>query len=438
MNKQYTPILARQIRILEFFAILALSFIASVLLQPSSALAAEIVEGFNFGFQMPGTTLSIKTVPERPVVGEPFDVLIRGTATQVCPPLDYQVATPVQPPLERLRVSASMKVCEARPDGTQQCDYKGDCDPADLPLDFQERLTVDDAVWDAIADDTTLELWFFVDFGQAPINANPPVLREKSAIYRRTVDLQRGTHVIPPRLESGFWVSDEQPSEGLLIQQQGDRVVFYNLAYGPERTGSGDPVGTWRYADALLEGDSGNGVSLKVVQPEVSAPDVEFQDIQSSSLVVDDYNHVRAMFDAGPREPGNEIDYTSYRRWNFNRDQVNRPAVMPDFSGDWSLISFDGGNATDRLALTFADGAWLDTDRWIFEVLDQAVELICKVDNLGEGNCRLNGLDPSATLEFDIADFNGNLANANWIDDAGQVSGDAVLLRKPFELPISD
>lgn len=404
--------------------------------------ATSIVEELYFGFQMPGTVVDIDLEPPVPEPGEPFSIQITGVTSEFCPPLNYR-----EPSLFRrtLRIGSDRKICAEGPDGGQECRYDTECRVEGPPVTFSQEFSVDAGFWDEVEPERfsgepeanqPVHVLFYVEFGAAPINADPPVLRDKTAAWQRSFDLQRGTHTIPPRLGSGFWVSEEQPNEGLLIQQQGDQVVFYELAYGPERTAQSNFAGTWLYADLKFSGDSGNGVSAKVARPDLSAPDVVFEEKLSSSIIVDDVNHVRALFDAGPGETADFITYTAYRRWSFNRDTENLPAVMPDFSGGWTVQRFDGATELERFSLSFDNGAWLDTDRWRFNALDDDASLICKVNNLGDGTCRLEFADSAEVMSFEIADFNGNLASGVF-NSGGAVTDEAVFLRQPFELPVA-
>lgn len=402
----------------------------------STGQATFIDDQFQFGFQMPGTVLELRLEPELPLRGEPFQIKITGTATQVCPPVSYEVVNP-EAPLEGIGIAASMKVCTIDSNGQSVCSFAGDCDPAELPIQISETLDVDPGVW-SLSPGTNpgaIKLVLSVDFGQGTINPNPPIFSDKRAIYERKVDLQRGTHVIPPRLGSGMWISEETPNEGLLVQQQGDRVVFYELKYADVTTSQGNFVASWIYADAKFSGDSANGLAIQVARPNSGSSDVVFEEILSSSIIVDDVNHVRALFDAGPRELGEEGAYTAYRRWVFNLDNQNLPPVMPDFSGGWHVIRFDGGMALNRVELQLGSGTFRGENRWGFTSTDGASELVCAVNTRGEGQCSLSGDETTEVLHFDIADFNGNIAAGVFVDAAGSNTNEAVFLREQFDLP---
>lgn len=407
----------------------------------SHANASSIVDGWVFGFDMPGTRVSLTLSPPLPAPGQPFQVSIAGTATQQCPPLGYEVVVPavVLPPAfptPELRINANTRVCDNQHEGSNQCTNQGECDPDELPIDFSERIDVPAEFWDTLPLPEDLLIRLYVQTGTRAINADPPVLRDTSASWVQRIDLQRGAHVVPPRLGSGLWVSDEWPNEGVLVQQQGDRVVFYRLGYGPELTDLANLVGSWVYADAAFTGDSGNGLSVRFARPDPDDAEVVMEEILSSSIVVDDVNHIRVMFDAGPREPGNELRYTAWRRFNFSRDRQNLPAVIPDFSGGWTLLRFDGGTELARDTLTLGEGAWLDTNRWRFASLDGPAVLICKVDNRGDGGCAFEQGPSAETMRFGIENFNGNLAEGVFLDADGSETDVALFLRQPFALPV--
>ncbi|MEE4172755.1 MAG: hypothetical protein V2I57_00705 [Xanthomonadales bacterium] len=420
--------------------------IASIgLLALNLAEATEIEERFNFGFQMPGTALTLDLEPPLPVRGEAFQIIVSGVANRVCPPINFDVATAAfvensDFDSPSLRISADNRVCETRPDGTTQCGNFGEnCDLADLPIAFSEALDVPVEFWNTLpveADALTLHL--VVSTGMQQLGSNPPVLDTTTAMWTREVDLLRGTHVIQPKLEAGLFVSDDHPREGVLVQQQGDRVVFYELTYGPELNASGDAFASWRYADATLSGNSGNGVYLKLSRPHPEMPDVIFETYTSSSIIVDDINQLRLLFDAAPRDPGVEMPYSFWRRWSFNQQSTQRPVLFPDFSGSWNLLRFAGATELAREPLTFDEGKRVGAERWQFQEIGAGGFMTCEVNSLGRGSCELSLEDSGAAAVFPIEGFNGNLAEGLFLPLDGANDDAALLLRQPLELPGDD
>lgn len=402
-------------------ALLVGIFIAVV----SVAEAAWIVDRALGGHTLPGTVLEIDLVPQKPAPGAPFAIVVSGIATEYCPLQNYQ-RRDARP--DGVLIYAEYESCEVLPGGELECSLS--CELEDLPLEFEERIEVPASFWDDIEVSSDFEITVGTITEGDPVEG-----RQKGAFWRRSFDLLRGTHAIPPRLDSGFWVRDDLQSEGLLIQQQGDTVVFYDLSYGPETTVQDNAVGTWLYSSAVFHGDSSNGLAIKVAKPDPGQGDVEFEEERSSSIIVDGYNQVQAMFDARELSDSEELEHAPYRRWQFNRTTFDRPAVIPDFSGGWTVYRFNGAEELDRLTIRLDEGSFLDTDRWQFPALDTEQRLICKVNNRGAGRCQLSQLDSEETLWFEMIDFNGNVAIGEFRDESDEFVDDAVFLREGFELP---
>ncbi len=415
----------------------ALSFMA--LITPSLTYGAWIDGAYYFGHQMPGTTLDVELVPQKPTPGEPFLVRISGTATQVCPPANFGSATTNEFSSNFLYISGDTMSCHTNEDGEELCSYSPpSCDLADLPIDFEYEVSAPASVWDHLDPALPASLYIQVTTGVGSINPNPPILRNKTAIWQHELDLLRGTHAIPPRLGSGYWISKERPNEGLLVQQQGNRMVAYELAYGEELTAEGNHAGTWIYSQATIESNSANGPAIKFARPDLTAPDVVPEQVKSASFIIDDVNHVRALFDAAPVKLGAEDDlfYTPYRRWVFNKGEEPFPVTVPDFSGEWTLIRYDGATELERETALIGEGAWLDTNRWRFLAVNGGAALTCKVEvRTGIGHCVYQADDSAEKVRFELADFNGNIAQGAWLDSADEPVNDAIFLRAPYDLP---
>lgn len=364
-------------------------------------------------------------------------IRISGTATEVCPPENYGPGY-VAPDENSIHIGSDTKFCEVNQDGDEECHFGGSCDLSDLPAHFSAEIPVAAGEWEKLDPSLPVNIQLIVETGLQQINSSPPTFSSTTAIWEREVDLLRGTHTIPPRLGAGYWISVDHPNEGLLIQQQGDRLVAYEMAYGEELTMEGNHVGEWIYTDATFAGDSTNGLSVKIARPDLESPEVVFEQTLSSSFIVDDVNHVRAMFDARPVEADETEDlfYKSYRRWVFNQDQQPFPVTVPDFSGEWTLLRFDGATELERDAVVLGEGAWLDSNRWRFMAVDGSASLICKVTiTTGLGHCIYQADDGAEKLRFEIADFNGNIGQGAWLNAGDQPVSDGIFLRAPYELP---
>jgi hypothetical protein len=412
--------------------ITGLSIVVATAVCAPGAHATYIVDSLNLGFQMPGTTIEIQLVPAKPVPGEPFEVLITGLATQICPPLNY--GGPQGPggdgPITGIGVQADMRPV---PGGAYDVEY---CDPEGFPYEINESFTVEADLSRRLSVDETLRVGFYVDVGRVTLPGSLPTIVRLTAFWEREIDLRRGTHTIPPRLGAGFWISEERPNEGLLIQQQGDTVLAYRLSYGEELTSKLNHVGVWQYASLELNGNTGNGISLKVARPDLEQSDVVFEETLSSSLIVDDYNNVRITLDAGPSEDiADLVEHVPFYRWNF-RQSTHEPIVtLPDFSGAWSMIRFSGTDEQDRWTFELGSPRRINDSEWRFESSDRGYQLDCQVSPRGVGACELRNNIRNEALEFDLANFNGNLATELSRVDSGDTGSDALLLRSQYELP---
>ena len=58
-------------------------------------------------------------------------------------------------------------------------------------------------------------------------------------------DMRLGSHEVPAFLGAGFWVSAAKPFEGIMIEQQGGRVLFYGLGYDRDASQGDDGEPVW-------------------------------------------------------------------------------------------------------------------------------------------------------------------------------------------------
>lgn len=397
-----------------------------LLCSAGSVQAASITEGLLGGHTLPGTVLEIDLIPEKPVEGDGFVIRFSGIAHEFCPLQEYELREPREGNF--LFVNAKYEVCEEQHGGDPICSTS--CDLADLPIEFEEEVSVPASIWEDIEiGDLLVRLGVITDAD--------PLGTDRGASWERSFDLLRGTHAIPPKLGGGYWVRDDLPNVGLLIQQEGNVVVFYDLDYGPAISDTGNLAASWKYSAAVFGGNSTNGLAISISKPDSEDSSVDFDQVLSSSIIVDDVNNVRAMFDVGPLELQDAAVRTHhpFRRYQFNRNEEHRPAVIPDFSGGWNLLGFDGDQEISRNSLTLDNGEFSETDGWKFRAVDTDHELICDANNLGRGSCRLETPGSEVAVRFDLSEFNGNVAEVQLVDGSGATTGDAILLREGFELP---
>jgi hypothetical protein len=108
---------------------------------------------------------------------------------------------------------------------------------------------------------------------------------------------------VPAFLGAGFWVSAAKPFEGIMIEQQGGRVLFYGLGYDrdPSQGDDGEPV--WLMVSGEMHGNSTLGRAYRYDWPfdesglpaETTTHDELLTVNDSGAIIVNDYNHVRAF-----------------------------------------------------------------------------------------------------------------------------------------------
>lgn len=389
------------------------TFLFLVVLQPllgTPAQATSVCPGHAFGHSGEGTELHLHLSPDLPEPGEALVVRVTGTANRRCPPtgafFDPEFSGPNHLAL-RAPLGGESAFCE---------------------LVFPQPISFDVPV-DATA-------WALIDPAEpvrVTLTHTPGI--NAFGCWEREFDLRFGLHTVPPRLRSGLWLSESRPNEGLLVQQQADIVVVYDLRYQVDgedaRSDQGNHVGRWLYSNATLDGNSGNGVGIKISRPVPEMPDVELEEYRSSTVVVEGFNRIRsaAWIPMAP-EP---FDTTSYRPWQFRLSDAELPVTLPDLGGDWRLLRVTDGALVEEAQPQFGDWRSLGTDEVEFPRIDGEGTAVCTVDDAGDGACRLEGAGISASFRFDLADFNGNVATGRFEDETGP--GEGVLIRARYALP---
>jgi hypothetical protein len=302
------------------------------------------------------------------------------------------------------------------------------------PTPFNFTLTFAPIAWKSflLAEDGSFEANFIVAHGTLV----------KSG-WKMVFDMKYGLHEIPPRLGSGFWVSQELPNQGLTIQQQDDVTVFYQLNYNRQ---SGEP--NWTYADARFYGNTSNGVSyfLNWLTPTEDTSiqpswDELSQEPLSAGIVVKGYNRIEAYLGmsngeiTSTSETGIPPSHT-YKRWVFSPGEAQFPPVVPEMNGKWNLYGFNGQKLEQSHPIEFLSGEKLEDDFYRFTSVDHKWVLDCQVNLEGEGGCSLSNETDQLGLTFDLLEFNGNYAKSELIGVDEIQTG--ILLRSEFHLPVLD
>ncbi len=220
---------------------------AALFIQTASATYYNIAGAQRIVF--PGSTATIFLEPVLPKRGEPFTINVTGQWKDKCIPFQETVNIV---PLDDYFHPGTIAIL-ATPDHTN------DCGEGFEPTDYHLSIHVQGTDWELFYDDQKFN-------DQAPVTVQLAVYDpligkdfQGTTYWSKDFDLNYGLHTIPPRLRSGYWVSTGTPNQGLLIQQQGNTAVFYELKYNRI---SGEP--NWHYADGRFDGNSLNGVAYLV------------------------------------------------------------------------------------------------------------------------------------------------------------------------------
>jgi hypothetical protein len=368
----------------------------------------------------PASTAVISIDPVLPKQGEAFTINVTGQWRNRCIPdvseLTYETnefTVTARPGLKGVRFSLKTTLLDAN-----------ECGGEFEPTAYELSVPVESTDWDILN--------VYVQIYKSPdvdINYN----------WSRSFDLVLGTHDINPRLESGYWISNETPYQGLLVQQQGDTVVFYDMTYNRI---SGEP--NWIYADGVFHGNSLNGVGYlvnwlspvegatlgfkgppgelvpyyRLVQPE----DQELTwDPTSAGITVLGVNRVNAFVGLHNVDGEPQAVYHTYKPWVFRLDNSQLPPVVPDMTGVWSLHGFNGQMLEQSHSFNFNAGTKTGYDEYRFTSVGEEWLLECQVNLHGEGDCTLINDILGLTMNYylyqsppdpNLGYFNGNYAKA--------------------------
>lgn len=404
-------------------ALLALGWVLTLM---STGLSADHFRdgGFLAGA---GILESIRIEPQLPADGDGFTVNLKGSWPEV---------------IKRNALTGEKYPCYAVPDVEKVVVYAGNrvqlitnlqhdadlCEQPPAQWDFDVAIPA--SAWDAVDQDGYLLIEHLLSSG---INTLTGIEQD--------FDMRFGTHVVPAWLGSGFWVSEARPYEGIMIEQQGSRVLFYGLAYDRDVSQGDDGEPVWLMNSGEMRGDSTLGRAYRFDWPfEQSGWPVEMPTTaelltknDSGSIIVNDYNHVRAF----TKTTGNVGRYEDYQRLLFGMDRSRVPVYVPPLTGQWTLYGFLDQEPVFTASYQLQEGESVSANEYRFASVGGDWSARCIVAPPGDGNCHFARASDGTEFEFPLSAFQGNLARGSLVKDN---SGDRVgiLVRNPWQLPISD
>jgi hypothetical protein len=256
---------------------------------------------------------------------------------------------------------------------------------------------------------------------------------------QQVFDLRLGTHEVPAFLGSGIWISPESAFQGVLVEQQGSRVLFYGLGYdrNPSLGDEGEPV--WQMVSGQMFGNSTLGRSARYDWPVAAglppgqppAHDQVLTVNDSGSIIVDDFNHIQIFTRIDSAEFN---QYKNYQRLVFGVDSSRIPVYVPPLAGSWTLYGFDDQTANFMTTLELGQGQSPAADQYLFDSADNDWSALCTVTPPGIGECRFERSSDGTVFEFSLTAFQGNLARGD-LNMNGRSALDGVLVRQPWTLP---
>ena len=253
-------------------------------------------------------------------------------------------------------------------------------------------------------------------------------------------DMRLGTHEVPAFLGAGFWVSAAKPFEGIMIEQQGGRVLFYGLGYDRDASQGDDGEPVWIMLSGKMSGDSTLGRAYRYDWPmdaggfpEESPTHDELLTVNDSgAIIVNDYNNVRAFTET----TGNVGRYQDYQRLTFGVDTSRLPVYVPPLGGRWTLQGFDDQNAVFTASLELLEGDSPAPNQYRFASVSGDWTVLCSIEPPGIGDCSFEHVVDEARFDFPLSAFQGNLARGI-LDPGNGNTLDGVLVRYPWRLPVS-
>jgi len=367
-----------------------------------------------------GILESMRIEPRLPATGESFTVNLAGS----WPPAN---------PYTKCRDPLEISSVEIYPGGliaivSLSTQDPGDCDQS--PASWDLDVTIPASAWDNVDENGFLHV-------EHQVYSAVNTLTHVSQVF----DMRLGTHEVPAYIGSGFWISTDLPNEGILVEQQGSRTLFYGLGYDrdPSFNDEGEPV--WQLVAGEMYGNSTLGRSYRFDWPfdENNIPlenptEVELiTENDSGAIIVDDYNHIRVFTKAS----GVRGLYDNYNRVFFGLDGSRLPVYVPPLDGRWTLYGFDGQNAAFTATLELLQGSSQGANQYQFASSSGDWLATCTVVEPGTGDCGIERVSDNTKFEFPMTAFQGNLARGNLAVGENNAL-DGVLVRDPWKLPVLD
>jgi len=361
---------------------------------------------------------SIRIEPRLPAQGESFTVRLSGSWPAASP--DGYCYAPLTLSQVIVYPGSFVKITSLPQHDPDYCDQP--------PASWSFDVPIPASAWDAVDENGNLLISHSLFTG---INQ----LTDINQVF----DMRLGTHEIPAYIGSGFWISDELPNEGILIEQQGNRVLFYGLGYDRDinLNDNGEPV--WQLVAGEMYGNSTLGKSYRFDWPfdENNMPlenPTETELItanDSGAIIVKGYNQIRVF----TRTHNNRGLYNDYKRIVFGLDKSRLPVYAPPLDGVWTLYGFDGQTATFTTTMQLLQGSSQAPNQYQFASTGGDWLATCNVVSAGTGDCIVQRASDGAKFEFLMTDFQGNLAIGTLgIGESNTLDG--VLVRDPWELPV--
>ena len=366
-----------------------------------------------------GILESIRIEPPLPAVGESFSVNLTGSWAETNPDGLCFAALEV----DQVVVHAGNRV---------QAISNLQHDPANCgqpPAHWNLDLVIPANAWDAVDEEGFLLIEHLLSSG---INMLTGI--------NQVFDMRLGTHEVPAFLGAGFWVSEAKPFEGIMIEQQGGRVLFYGLGYDRRASQGDDGEPVWMMVSGEMNGNSTLGRAYRYDWPfdvnglPAQAPtnDDLLTLNDSGAIIVNDYNHVRALTET----TGNVGRYQDYQRLTFGYDTSRLPVYVPPLGGRWTLQGFDDQKALFTASLELMEGDSPAPNQYRFASVSGDWTVLCTIEPPGSGDCGFEHAPDGARFDFPVSAFQGNLARGNLHPGNGDTL-DGVLVRYPFQLPVS-
>jgi len=368
-----------------------------------------------------GILESLRIEPELPIPGEGFTVKLTGSWAEVNP--DGVCRAPLELSSVTVNPGNSVQIISLPQQDLSYCDQP--------PASWSFDVSIPASAWDAVDENGFLIIEHLLFSGGVNMLTG----------IDQVFDMRLGTHVVPAFIGSGFWVSDELPLEGILVEQQGSRVLFYGLGYdrNTDQDDDGEPV--WQLVAGEMYGDSTLGRSYRYDWPfdENNLPlekptEMEVLTVNDSgAIIVDDFNHIRVFTEV----KGNRGLYDSYNRVRFGIEKGRLPNYVPPLNGRWTLYGFQARDAALMTNFELLDGRAQGNNVYHFPSVNGEWLAICMVIAPGTGDCSIERAIDGVKLEFPMTAFQGNLARGTLAPVGGDPL-DGVLVRHPWILPVSD